>query len=279
MQTVTPNVRMANGIEVPRVGFGTYRIKGEGTTDVISRAYEAGYRWFDTAELYDNEAELGSAFTQLGISRRDITVASKVWNNHQGYDATREALHRSLERLDTDYLDVYFIHWPCPEHDAYVDTWKAMLDAQSEGLVTSLGVSNFQPEHMQRLYEETAVLPVLNQVEMHPYFNQARLRTWHLENGILTQSWGPLGQRSGDLLGDEALMGIAKEVGKTPAQVVLRWHVQRDCLPIPKSANPQRIAENIDVFDIELTDHHMRVIDQLHTGVRQGEDPLQKNDA
>lgn len=279
MQTLTPNVRMADGTEVPRVGFGTYRVKGGATGDVISQAYKAGYRWFDTAELYDNEAELGAAFAHLGIPRSDVTLASKVWNNHQGYDATREALHRSLERLRTDYLDVYLIHWPCPEQDTYVDSWAAMLDAQREGLVNSLGVSNFQPEHMQRLFDETKVLPVLNQVELHPYFNQARLRTWHLEHGILTQSWGPLGQRSGDLLAEDVLISIAKEVGKTPAQVVLRWHLQRDCLPIPKSSHAQRITENIDLFDVELSEEHMRAIDQMHTGFRQGEDPVQKNNA
>lgn len=279
MQTINSTVQLTDGVEIPRVGFGTYRVTGTATTSVISEALDAGYRLFDTAELYANEADLGAAFTAIGAKRSDLFLTSKVWNNHQGYKETRDALQQTLERLKTDYLDLYLIHWPCPERDTYVDTWRALIKARDEGLISSIGVSNFQPEHMQRLVEETGVLPVLNQVEVHPHFNQARLRTWHLENGIATQSWGPLGQRAGDLLGAEPVVYLAKQVGKTPGQVVLRWHLQRDCLPIPKSTNPHRIADNIDLFDFDLDEEQMQLIDRMHTGQRQGEDPDEKNDS
>ncbi|QSB04035.1 aldo/keto reductase [Natronoglycomyces albus] len=275
MQIRERTILLTDGVEIPRVGYGTSKVKGDQAHSAISTALETGYRLIDTAELYQNESELGHILTNSGIDREELFLTSKVWNNHQGYDQTRQALDESLNRLGTDYLDLYLIHWPCPDTDRYVDTWRALITARAEGLVTSIGTSNFQPEHMQRLADETGVMPVLNQVELHPYFNQPFLRTWHLENGVATQSWGPLGQRAGTLLNEEVITTAAKAHGTTPGQVVLRWHLQRDCLVIPKSVNADRIKANFDLYDFELSEAEMHAIDKLDTGERQGGSPYE----
>ncbi|WP_025274324.1 aldo/keto reductase [Haloglycomyces albus] len=273
MTELSDTVSLHDGRTLPHIGFGTWRLDDDSGPNAVSTAIDLGYRFLDTAELYRNEEAVREGVEESGHTRGDVIIQSKVWNNHQGYDATRQALEASLERLGTDYLDLYLIHWPAPQQDLYVDTWKSMLKAQDEGLIRSIGVSNFLPQHIERLVRETGQTPAVNQIELHPYFNQADLRSWHAEAGIPIQCWGPLGHRSGNLFEEKTLTSIAAEHGKTPAQIVLRWHLQHGLLPIPKSQNPDRIRQNLELFDFALNDAEMTAIDRLDTGKRQGDDP------
>ncbi|RRS01683.1 aldo/keto reductase [Glycomyces terrestris] len=273
MTDLSEPVALNDGTAMPRIGYGTYKVGDDEAQEAVEAALATGYRLVDTAEMYGNEVGVGRAVNGSGVPREEVFLTTKVWNDHHGAAAARAALEASLERLGTDYLDLYLIHWPSPKQGLYVETFEALLKAKEEGLIRSAGVSNFLPEHLERVHEGTGVWPSVNQVELHPYFNQPRLRAWQAERGIATESWGPLGQRTGSVLAEEAVTAAAEAHGKSPGQVVIRWHLQHGCVVIPKSSKASRIAENFDVFDFALTGDEMAAIDALETGKRQGIDP------
>ena len=269
LQDAVPDVAhhvLRDGQRIPQLGFGTYPMDDAEAEALLPEALWRGYRLLDTAVNYGNERGVGQGIRHSGISREDIFLTSKIPGRDHGRESVRRSLEGSLQRLGTDYLDLYLIHWPNPGVDQYVQTWQAMLEARDEGLVRSVGVSNFLPEHLLRLEAETGEMPVVNQVELHPQYQQEALRAFHQEHRILTQAWSPLGRKT-DLLQSDWLAEIARRQGRTPAQVVLRWHVQSGIVPIPKSSNPERMAENIDVFEWELTDEQMERLRMMHTGI------------
>ncbi|WP_028649147.1 aldo/keto reductase [Nocardiopsis sp. CNT312] len=274
MQYVTLN----NGRTMPQLGFGVFQISDEEAHAVVSTALEAGYRSIDTAKVYGNEAGVGRAVAESGIAREDLFVTTKLWNADQGFDTTLKAFEGSLDRLGLDYVDLYLIHWPTPERDLYVETWKAFERILSQGRAASIGVSNFNADHLDRLAAECETVPVLNQIEVHPYLTQEAMRAADAERGVLTEAWSPLGQGKG-LLDDPVLAGIGAEHGKSAAQVVLRWHLQSGNVVIPKSATPARIRENIDVFDFELDGEQMAAVSALNRDSRVGPDPATFNAA
>ena len=234
-------------------------------------ALEAGYRHIDTAAAYRNEPGVGLAIRASGLDRGEVFVTTKCWNDDHGRNESRRAFERSLARLEVDYVDLYLIHWPVPAHDRYVDTWRTFVELRDEGLVRSIGVSNFKPEHLRRLVEETGETPAINQVELHPYFQQVGLRREHQELGIVTEAWSPLAQ--GAVLDEPAIVETAERHGRTPGQVVIRWHLQLGNVVIPKSVTPERIRQNFDVFDFTLSEREMEAIDALDRGERIGPDP------
>jgi 2,5-diketo-D-gluconate reductase A len=264
-------VALGGGIDIPQLGFGVFQVPPDETNEVVLRALEAGYRHIDTAAAYRNEAAVGQAIRESGLAREDVFVTTKCFNNNHGYDEATAALKRSLDRLEMDHLDLYLIHWPVPSKDRYVETWQAFIDAQKAGLIRAIGVSNFQPAHLRRLVDETGVTPSINQVELHPYLQQGGLRREHAELGVVTEAWSPLAQ--GKVLDDPAITAIAEARGKTPGQVVIRWHLQLGNVVIPKSVTPERIRENFDVLDFSLTAEEMDAIDALDRGERIGPDP------
>jgi 2,5-diketo-D-gluconate reductase A len=270
-QTTVPQVRLSGGVEIPQLGFGVFQVPPADTAEVATRALLAGYRHLDTAAAYGNEAEVGQAIRASGLDRGEVFVTTKCFNDDQGYQQARRAFQASLERLGFDYVDLYLIHWPVPAHDRYVETWKAFIELQAEGRVRAIGVSNFNPPHLARLIEETGVTPAVNQVELHPRFQQAGLRREHAERGIVTEAWSPLAQ--GAVLDDPAIAEIAAAHAKTPAQVAIRWHLQLGNVAIPKSVTPERIEENFDVFDFHLSPNEMAAIEALDAGERTGPDP------
>lgn len=260
-----PTVTLADGASFPQLGFGTYGLRGTDGTDAIVSAIQAGYRLLDSAVNYENEAEVGEAVRRSGLDRDELIVTTKLPGRDHGYDETRRSARESLDRLGLERIDLYLIHWPNPSVDKYVDTWRAMIDLQSEGLVRSIGVSNFTEAMLDRLHAETGVTPVVNQVELHPYFPQADLRAYHAEHGIRTESWSPLARRS-ELLKEPVINDLATELGVSPTQVVLRWHVQVGSTPIPKSGHAGRQRENADVFGFALTDDQVDAISALERG-------------
>ena len=261
-----------NGVRIPQLGFGVYKIPEAATRDAVLTAFAAGYRHIDTAALYRNERGVGEAVRESGLPRDEVFVTSKVWNDDHGYDATLRAFDASMERLGLDVLDLYLIHWPVPRLDRYVDTWRALEQLYRDGRVRAIGVSNFQPDHLRRLLDRTDVVPVVNQVELHPYLQQEKLRVAHEELGLLTEAWAPLA-RGGELLADQVVLGLADKHARTPAQVVLRWHLQLGNVVIPKSITPARIAENIAVFDFALDEDDMAVLASLDRERRTGAHP------
>ncbi|WP_026923739.1 aldo/keto reductase [Glycomyces arizonensis] len=273
MTDLSAPITLNDGVVMPRIGYGTYKVGDDEARRTVETALELGYRLVDTAEMYGNETGVGRAVANSGLARGDVFLTSKLWNDHHGYHKARAALESSLERLGTDHLDLFMLHWPSPKQGLYVETFQALLEAKEEGLIRSAGVSNFLPEHLEQVHAELGVWPSVNQVELHPYFNQAELRAWHAERGITTESWGPLGQRTGSLLHEPAVVEAVTAHEKTAAQVVIRWHLQHGCVVIPKSSHAERIAENLAVFDFALTDEEMARIDALDTGERQGIDP------
>ncbi|MFB9659833.1 aldo/keto reductase [Glycomyces mayteni] len=273
MTHLSDTVKLNDGTDMPRLGYGTYKVGDDEAQEAVEAALATGYRLVDTAEMYGNEVGVGRALSGSGVPRSEVFLTTKVWNDHHGAKAAREALEASLERLGTDYLDLYLIHWPSPKQGLYVETYEALLQAKADGLIRSAGVSNFNPEHLERVHEGTGVWPTVNQVELHPYFNQPELRAWQAERGIRTESWGPLGQRTGSVLAEPAVTAAAEAHGKSPGQVVIRWHLQNGCIVIPKSSKASRIAENFDVFDFELSAQEVAAISALETGKRQGIDP------
>jgi 2,5-diketo-D-gluconate reductase A len=266
-----PTVRLNDGEEIPQLGFGVFQVPPTDTAEVATRALLAGYRHIDTAAAYGNEAGVGQAVHASGLGREDVFVTTKCANDDQGYEQAKRALRASLERLEMQHVDLYLIHWPVPAHDKYVDTWQAFIELQKEGLARSIGVSNFQPAHLERIIEETGVTPAVNQVELHPRFQQQGLRHEHAELGIATEAWSPLAQ--GQVLSDPVIEEIAQAHGKTPAQVVIRWHLEIGNIVIPKSVTPERIDENFDVFDFQISRSELDAIDRLDAGERTGPDP------
>ena len=267
----TPQLELRDGEHIPQLGFGVFQVPPEETVQAVMLALQAGYRHIDTAAAYGNEAEVGQAIKAAGLDRNEVFLTTKCFNYDHGYDEARRAFGASLERLESHYVDLYLIHWPVPAHDRYLDTWRAFIELQSEGLVRSIGVSNFQPAHLERLIAETGVTPAVNQVELHPHLQQPGLRRLHSELGITTEAWSPLAQ--GQVLDEPVITEIAERVGKTPAQVVIRWHLQIGNVVIPKSVTPERIEQNIDVFDFELTEQDLAAIAELDAGKRIGPDP------
>jgi 2,5-diketo-D-gluconate reductase A len=273
MTDLSAPIELNDGIAMPRIGYGTYKVGDDEAQEAVETALATGYRLIDTAEMYGNEVGVGRAISGSGVPREAVFLTTKVWNDHHGAEKARAALEASLERLGTDYLDLYLIHWPSPKQGLYTETFQALLKAKEEGLIRSAGVSNFLPEHLELVREATGLYPSVNQVELHPYFNQPDLRAWQAARGITTESWGPLGQRTGSVLAEPAVTAAAEAHGKSPGQVVIRWHLQDGCVVIPKSSKASRIAENFDVFDFALSEDEMNAIDDLETGVRQGIDP------
>jgi diketogulonate reductase-like aldo/keto reductase len=260
--TQVPTYTLDDGNTLPAIGFGTYPLKGEDGTAAILSALEAGYRLLDTAVNYENETEVGEALRRSGLPRDQVQVASKIPGRHHGYDDAIASVHGSLERLGLDYLDLQLIHWPNPRHGKYVDAWRALVDLREKGLVRAIGVSNFTEEHLARIIEATGVTPAVNQIELHPRFPQQDMLAVHERLSIRTEAWSPMGKRRAPL-DEDAVTAAAQAHGVTPGQVILRWHVQRGSLPIPKSADPERQRQNLDVFGFELSADQVSAITAL----------------
>ena len=266
-----PTLTLNTGAPIPQLGFGVFQVPPDETVAPVLTAIEAGYRSIDTAAAYRNEEGVGQAIREAGVPREELFVTTKLWNSDQGFDAALAAFDQSLQRLGLDDVDLYLIHWPMPKIDRFMDSWKALEQIHADGRARAIGVSNFRVEDLQRVLDEGSVVPALNQIELHPYLQQAELRAFHEQHGILTEAWSPLAQ--GELLDDDTIVTIAQAHGRTPAQVVLRWHVQLGNVVIPKSVTPERIRANIDVFDFALGDDEMEQIAALERGHRTGPDP------
>lgn len=271
-----------DGRSVPQLGLGVWQIDNDITPSVVKAAVDIGYRSIDTAAIYGNEEGVGKGIAQSGLNRNDLFVATKLWNDRHGHDISRSAFMESLEKLGLDYVDLYLIHWPVPKNDLYVQAWETLIQLRDEGLARSIGVCNFNINHLQRLLDETGVLPVVNQIELHPRFQQAELRAFHAEHDIITEAWSPLGQ--GQLWDDPTLARLARKHGRSVAQIMLRWHIQLGNMVIPKSVTPSRLVENFNVFDFSLSEDDMQAIAALDApDGRTGPDPelfrLPKNQA
>lgn len=270
--TAHPDLPLNDGRAMPQLGLGVWRTPAEETARVVGAALSAGYRHVDTAAIYGNEEGVGRAIAEAGAAADQVWLTTKLWNDSQGHDRALRAFDKSLQRLRRDVVDLYLIHWPAPRNDLYVETWRALVRLKEEGRARSIGVSNFNADHLRRIVDATGVTPTVNQVELHPRFQQRVLRQVHAELGIATESWSPLGQAQ--VLDDPALVEIARKHGKSPAQVVIRWHLDEGLIVIPKSVNPERIAQNADVFDFTLDEHDLhriRGLDRLDGRI--GPDP------
>jgi 2,5-diketo-D-gluconate reductase A len=265
------NLTLHDGVEIPRLGFGVFQVPPEDTQEVVEQALAAGYRHIDTAGAYRNEKGVGAAIEASGLPREDFFVTTKLWNSEQGFETTLAAFEASLARLGLEYVDLYLIHWPVPTEDRYLDTWRAFERIHDEGRSRTIGVSNFRVEDLERLEAEADARPTVNQIELHPRLQQAELRAWHAEHQVVTEVWSPLAQ--GELLDDETIAALAERHGKTPAQAILRWHLQLGNVVFPKSVTPARIRENIELFDFELSDAEMEEFERLDRGERIGPDP------
>ncbi len=273
-----PSVRLNDDRTIPQIGLGVWQVPDDVATDACLAAFEAGYRHIDTAALYGNEEGVGRAIKASGIPRDELFITTKVWNTDQGRDETIAAMEASLARLDLDYVDLYLIHWPTPDRGLYVETWETVLELQQRGSTISAGVSNFHPDHLRAVIAATGVTPVINQVELHPWLPQRAVRAADDELGIVTEAWSPLA--SGGLIDDAVLAGIGAKYGKTPAQVMVRWHLQIGNVVLPKSVTPARIVENIDVFDFELDADDLIAIESLEDETRRtGPNPDTFNEA
>jgi diketogulonate reductase-like aldo/keto reductase len=257
-----PEITLNDGLTLPAIGLGTYKLNGASGVQAIVSALDVGYRLLDSAFNYENEGAVGEAIRRSSVPREQIRVTSKLPGRHHAYKQALQTIQESLYRSGLDYYDLYLIHWPNPSKDLYVEAWSALIDAQKWGLIRSIGVSNFLPEHLDRLIKETGVTPSVNQVELHPYFSQEEQRAYHQEHGIVTESWSPLG-RASRLLEDPVIQKIARDRKKTVSQIILRWHIQLGALPLPKSSSPSRQVENLSVFDFSLSDEEMQAISAL----------------
>jgi 2,5-diketo-D-gluconate reductase A len=273
--TAQPIVTLNSGQQMPQLGLGVYKVNQDIAVQLVQHALEIGYRRIDTAALYDNEAEVGAAIRKSGLAREDIFVTSKIWNDRHGYAEAKEAIQESLDRLNIDYVDMMLIHWPCPKQDKFVETWRAFEEVLETGLVRGIGVSNFNQPHLEKLLASSNITPAINQVELHPQLAQNSLRHFNKLHGIRTEAWAPLGRAR---FNDHPLLTeIAESLNKSVAQVIIRWHLQLENLVIPKSSNPDRLAENFDVFDFELSDHNMGLIATLNTETRIATNPDDMN--
>ncbi len=267
----TPSTTISNGVDMPSIGFGVFQVPPDATSAAVATALDAGYRSIDTAAFYGNEEGTGDAIRMSGLPRGDIFVTTKLWNAEQGYESTLAAFDASIGRLGLDYVDLYLIHWPCPAQDRYLDTWRAFERLLAEGRVRAIGVSNFQPAHLERLAQHSGIVPAVNQVELHPLLQQPALRAYHAAHGIATEAWSPLVR--GQVLDDPTLAGIAARHARTPAQIVLAWHLALGNIIIPRSVTPSRIRENLDISDIVLSSEDVGAIDAMDRGERIGPDP------
>jgi 2,5-diketo-D-gluconate reductase A len=266
-----PAVQLNNGVSIPQVGFGVGLVHDTDVAATVETAIEAGYRSFDTASIYGNEKGLGKAVASSGVPRDELFITTKLWHNALGYDSALTAFGESLDRLGLDYLDLFLIHWPAPSRGDFVQTWKALEKLAADERVRAVGVSNFQIPHLRRLSEQTGTVPAINQIELHPNLIQDNLRAYHSEHGIVTEAWSPLA--NGRLVKDPAITQLAEKYGKSPAQVILRWHVELNNVVIPKSVTPSRIAENIDIFDFELAEDDVLTMSEMHNDTRVGPHP------
>ncbi|WP_104128513.1 aldo/keto reductase [Cryobacterium sp. Y57] len=273
--TAVPTVTLNNGTTIPQLGFGTFQVTPETTKAATLAALEAGYRHIDTAEMYGNEKEVGEAVAESGLNRSEIYVTSKLNNGFHDRADALAAFDRTMDALGFDYLDLFLIHWPLPAVGDFVETWKAMEEMQLSGRVRTIGVSNFQQEHLQRLFDETDTVPAVNQIEVHPYLTQDALRAFNTEHGILTEAWSPLAQ--GAVLSDPVITEIAERLGKSAAQVTLRWHLQRGDIVFPKSVTRSRVEENFALFDFVLTEADIAAITALNRNERTGPNPDEFN--
>lgn len=271
--TNAPLTRLNNGVEIPQLGFGVFQIPPDEVVEPVRSAIESGYRLIDTAAAYGNEEGVGKAIAEAGVPREELFLTTKLWNTDHGHDEALRAFDTSLGKLRVDSVDLYLIHWPLPSRGRYVETWQALEKIYADGRARAIGVSNFTEPHLRRLLAESGVVPAVNQIELHPRFNQADLRAFHAEHSIVTEAWSPIGQGQG-LLQDPVVTGIAQAVDRTPAQVVLRWHLQLGNVAIPKSTHAERIRANIEVFDFELTAAQMGELSGM-AGSRLGPDPEQ----
>lgn len=269
-------VTLNNGVKMPQLGFGVWQVEDAAATSAVAKALEVGYTSIDTAMIYKNESGVGKAISESSVPREKLFITTKVWNSDQGYENTLRAFDESLERLGLDYVDLYLIHWPTPEYDQYVDTYKALEKLYKDGRVKAIGVCNFHIEHLERILKECDVKPVLNQIECHPYFPQNELKEFCAKHDIFVEAWSPL-EQGGELLKDEVVQKIADKHSKSTAQVVLRWHIQNNTIVIPKSVTPSRIEENFQVFDFELTANEMEMINKLDKNRRKGPNPSKFN--
>ena len=270
-----PRIKLNDGNLVPSVGLGVWQTPPQATEEAVGTALQAGYRHVDTAAAYGNEREVGDAVRKSGLAREEVFLTTKLWNADQGYERTMAAFEQSVDRLGVDYLDLYLIHWPVPAAGEFVDTFRAFSALHDLGRIRSIGVSNFEPEHLDSLIDVTGIVPAVNQIELHPLLPQTELREMHATLGIATEAWSPLGR--GSLLGNPTITEVAGAHGKTAAQVLIRWHLQLGNIVIPKSVNPERIVSNFDVFDFELSDDEMASISSLANGTRLGPDPRTYN--
>lgn len=270
-----PTLRLNDGRAIPQLGFGLWQVPAEETARVVREGLAAGYRLIDGAAIYGNEVGLGEGLRSADVARDQVFVTTKVWNDRQGRDETARAVEDSLSRIGLQQVDLMLIHWPCPERGLYLDTWKALIELRAAGKVASIGVSNFRVADLERIIGETGVVPVLNQIELHPRLQQAELRAFHARHGIVTQSWTPLGQ--GRSFEAPPVQAAAARTGKSPAQVILRWHLQLGCSVIPRSTRAAGLAENLDIFDFSLTEAEMAAMATLEAGERTGPDPAKFN--
>ena len=274
MDKTISKVLLNDGLEVPAIGFGTYMLNGADGVNAIKNAIDIGYRLLDTAFNYENEGAVGKAVRQSSIPREELLICSKLPGRHHAYQEAIHTIQESLYRGGLEYYDLYLIHWPNPRVNLYVEAWQALIEAKKQGLIRSIGVCNFLPEHIDRLIKETDVKPSINQIELYPYFNQEEQRRWHTAHGIVTESWSPLG-RGNSVLKDEKIVDIATAYRKSTSQVILRWHIQSGAIPIPKASSQKHQRDNLDIFDFQLTEEEMSVISGLttETGRTYNQDP------
>jgi len=270
-----PTITLNNGVTIPQLGFGVFQVPDAATADAVRHALDAGYRSIDTAALYRNERSVGKAVAESGIPRDELFITTKVWNRDQGYDATLRAFDASIGKLGLEFVDLYLIHWPTPAKDRYLDTWTALEKLLADGRTRAIGVSNFEPDHLERLLAASDIVPAVNQIELHPELQQAELREFHARHGIVTEAWSPLAR--GALLDSPVLAAVAEKHGRTPAQVALRWQIQLGNVVIPRSVTPSRIRENIEIFDFTLTEEDLATIATLERDGRIGPHPATFN--